>query len=718
MQFPHVIKKGLLAVSLIGAVTACASSGSVTKASPASNERVSAASTAVDISHAPTYKKEFGTMWTFDSPPLEYWKYTYGFTPPAGWLDNIRLSSVRLPGCSASFVSEEGLVMTNHHCVRGCVSAVSPKDTNYMETGFTAAGKAQEKVCPGTTLDQLQSIEDITSRIQVAMNASTDAERNAQRSSAIATIQQECTDQTGLRCQVVSLYNGGRYSLYRYKRYTDVRLVMAPDEQAGFFGGDPDNFTFPRYALDVIFLRAYENGQPASSPNYLKWSHSGARENELTFVVGNPGSTERLSTVAQLEYSRDIGYPMQLANYVRNLIVLREEAATSAEKARSLQNSIFGYENSFKAVSGFWSGLKDKTLMDKKRAFEAEVRARVNADPALRAEYGKSWDLIEAAVRDNAEVRPRLTYYFGGNSSIFGIAKLIVQTAAAPADDSIANVYRSRLSGPQPIDNSSIEYLIKGFALQLRDAANTLPATDPYLVLALSGRTPEQAASDILANTQLLNPEFRRSLLQGGPAAIQASTDPLITFVRNAEVLEAPLRERAQRAAATISANTAVIGRALFAVYGTILPPDATFTLRISDGIVKGYPMNGTVAPYKTTTGGLYSRAADFNNVYPWRLSVPFEKGRSLMNMDTPFNFVSTHDIIGGNSGSPVINQNGEVVGLIFDGNIESLPNRFVFTDEAARSVSVHSQIITEALRKLYNGNHIVDEIEGKAKAK
>lgn len=717
MLFPSIFRKGLTAIALVTAASACASSGATGTASGPMSERPTA-NVAVDISQPPTYRKEFGTMWTFDAPPLEYWKNTYGFTPPAGWLDNVRLSSARLPGCSASFVSGEGLVMTNHHCARGCVADVSPKDTNYMETGFTAAGIAQEKKCPNVTLDQLQSIEDITSRIQVAMTAATDSERNAQRNSAIRTIQQECAQQSGLTCQVVSLYHGGRYSLYRFKRFSDVRLVMAPDEQAGFFGGDPDNFTFPRYALDVIFLRAYEDGKPAKSPNHLKWSHSGARENELVFVVGNPGSTERLATVAQLEYSRDIGYPMQLSSYVRNLQILREEAAKSPEAARQHQNSIFGYENSFKAVSGFWRGLKDPELMGRKRAFEAEVRARVAADPSLRAQYGKAWDAIEQAVKERAEVLPKLTYYFGGQTTLMGFGKVLISSIRADASDTMAAKYRQALGNPQQIDASDKEFFIKGFALQLRDAATTLPPNDPYLQLALAGQSPEDAAARIIRGSRIQDVAFRKSLIDGGPAAVESSDDPLIAFLRQAEAIEKPLQERAEKSAATISANTALIGRALFAVYGTMLPPDATFTLRISDGLVKGYPMNGTFAPYKTTAGGLYSRAADFDNIFPWRLSYPFEQARDKIDMSTPFNFVSTNDIIGGNSGSPVINQNGEVVGLIFDGNIESLPNRFVFTDEVARSVSVHSKIITEALRKIYNGNHIVDELEGKAPAK
>jgi hypothetical protein len=703
--------------TVVGALSACASSGAVgTSSAPVS--RTASPTVTVDVSQPPTYRKEFGTMWTFDAPPLDYWKQTYGFTPAAGWLDNVRLASVRLPGCSSSFVSANGLVMTNHHCARGCIASASPKDTNYMETGFTAGSLAEEKKCTNVTLDQLQSIEDITSRVQAAMTGSTDSAKTAQRNAAIQTIQMECAQQSGLACQVVTLYNGGRYSLYRFKRYTDVRLVMAPDEQAGFFGGDPDNFTFPRYALDMTFLRAYENGVPAKTPNFLRWSPSGARENELVFVIGNPGSTERLATVAQLEYNRDIGYPLQLAGYVRNLKLYREEAAKSPELARQHQNTIFGLENSFKAVNGFWGGLKDSTLMSRKRAFEAEVRARVAADPKLRAEYGGAWDAIAAATKERAEVMPKLTYYFGGNTGLFGFARTLIAVVNAPASDSMAGKMRAALANPQQVDAMDREFFVRAFAAQLRDALITLPANDPYLQIALAGQSPEDAAARIIRNTQIQNVEFRRTLIQGGPAAIASSTDPLIAFVRQADALEKPLRARAAKAEAIIATNTAAIGRALYAIYGTILPPDATFTLRISDGIVKGYPMNGTVASYKTTLGGLYSRAADFDNRYPFNLSHPIAAARDRVNMNTPVNFVSTNDIIGGNSGSPVINQNGEVVGLIFDGNIESLPNRFVFTDEVARSVSVHSQFIMEALRNIYNAKHIADELEGKAQPK
>ncbi len=714
MQIFTIIRQGLVMATVVGIASACASSGSVTTSSASVSPKAAYTAAAVDVSKPPMYRKEFGTMWTFDAPPLEYWKHTYGFTPAAGWLDNVRLASVRLPGCSASFVSGDGLVMTNHHCARSCIASTSPADTNYIETGFSARALSEEKKCAGMTIDQLQSIEDITSRVQATMTGSTDSAKTAQRDVAMASIETECSTQSGMKCQVVTLYHGGRYSLYRFKRYTDVRLVMAPDEQAGFFGGDPDNFTFPRYALDMTFIRAYDNNAPVKAANYLRWSPSGARADELVFVTGNPGSTERLATIAQLEYNRDVGYPMQLASYVRNLKLLRAEAAKSPELAREHQNSIFGLENSFKAVSGFWRGLKDSSLMDRKVSFESEVRARVAADPKLRSEYGGAWNAISAAVRERADVMPKLTYYFGGQASLFGFGRALISTINAPASDTLFAKYRVALAKPQPLDKLDREFLVNGFALQLRDAAATLPATDPYIRLVLAGQSPEDAAARIIRGTQIQDIAFRKALIDGGPAALAASTDPLIVFLRQADAFEKPLRERVTKADAIIAANTALIGRALYAVYGTMLPPDATFTLRISDGIVKGYPMNGTLAPYKTTAGGLFSRAADFDQVYPFTVSKPFAAARSRINMDTPFNFVSTNDIIGGNSGSPVINQNAEVVGLIFDGNIESLPNRFVFTDEVARSVSVHSQMILEALKNIYNAKRVADELEGK----
>lgn len=522
--------------------------------------------------------KEFGTMWTFDAPPLDYWESTYGFRPSQDWLDHVRLASVRLPGCSSSFVSKDGLVMTNHHCARSCITAVSPADSSYQETGFVARSRADEKSCPGMWVDQLRSIEDVTSRVRGAVTAGDAVSQVAQRDSVLEAITRECGEETGLNCQVVTLFQGGMYSLYQYERFEDVRLVMAPEGQAAFFGGDPDNFTYPRYDLDLSLLRVYVDGAPRQTDHHFTWSEAGASEDELVFVTGNPGSTGRLATLAQMEYLRDIQYPAQLARYEQQLAEAREIASRSEADRREQENRIFSLQNSHKAVSGYLSGLLNEDRMARKRAFEEDFRRRVDADPELRARYGGAWDAIAGAQ------------------------------AALPEATS-----------------------------EMRDSLNAI-----------------------------------------------------------------------------ISANAELIGQAIFAAYGHSLPPDATFTLRITDGVVKRYPMNGTYAPYKTTMYGLYARAAEFDNEFPWNLAPRWEARRDALDLSTPLDFVSTNDIIGGNSGSPVINKDAEVVGLAFDGNIQFLPNRFIFSDAVARTVSVHSSAILEALRNVYDAGWIADELQGR----
>ncbi|HEY1953599.1 MAG TPA: S46 family peptidase, partial [Gemmatimonadaceae bacterium] len=378
-----------------------------------------------------TYQPEFGTMWTFDAPPLDYWRRTYGFAPDQRWLDHVRLSAVRLPNCSASFVSSRGLVMTNHHCGRDCTAASSTPDSNYIQTGFSARTIADEKKCPGLYVDQLQSIQNVTDRVRGAITATTPAQQAAQRTAVITQIQTECNQQTQLNCQVVSLYNGGIYSVYRYRRFNDIRLVMAPEADIAFFGGDPDNFTYPRYDLDLTLLRVYVDGQPYAPTDYLKWSAAGATENELVFVVGNPGSTGRLNTIAQMEYLRDIGYPASLAAYKRALAIYADLARTDTSAARRYQNDVFGVANSQKAVTGYRAGLLDTLSMAKKRAFEKEFRARIAADPRLQAQYGGSWDAIAKAQSELATFSPELRYRgFGGGSTLLQLAAGLIRVAS------------------------------------------------------------------------------------------------------------------------------------------------------------------------------------------------------------------------------------------------------------------------------------------------
>jgi hypothetical protein len=683
-------------------------------------ERGVTSPTEIETKLPPGYIKEFGTMWTFESPPLDYWKARYGFAPTKEWLDHVRLASIRLPNCSSSFVSSKGLVMTNHHCARECITAVSTPDSNFQELGFVAKTQAEERKCPGLYVDQLQSIEDVTEPIQKAVTAKAPATQVAQRMAAIGAIEKSCGQEAGLQCQVVTYYQGGVYSLYRFKRFDDLRLVMAPEEAISFFGGDPDNFTYPRYDLDLSLMRVYENGRPYQPKDYLKWSKDGAKEGDLVLVTGNPGSTGRLLTVAQMEYLRDVQYPAQLASYERNLEVLRELAQRDEQTRRAVENDIFSLENSKKAVTGYLSGLQDSTIMAKKRAFERDFRRRIAADPKLKARYGTAWDQIATAQGELAALAKRQRWYSFGASPLLNVAGGIVRIPEqTKLPDSLRlPQYRGRgleniknaILGDVTSDPEQEKQLIQAWLTQ---AAKDLPKDDPYLKAFLGGRSPEVAAEAVVNGTKLADSTTRASLLEGGSAAVAGSSDPLIVLARKLNPIAMRVQQRAARLQDVASANAEKVGQAIFAAYGTSLPPDATFSLRISDGVVKSYPMNGTLAPYRTSFYGLYARSAEFDDKPPFKLPERWKSHRNRLDLAQPLDFVTTNDIIGGNSGSPVINKNAEVVGLIFDGNIEQLPNRFLYTDEVSRAVAVHSRGLTEALRKVYETDRIADELEG-----
>ena len=668
-----------------------------------------------------SYRPEFGTMWTFDAPPLEYWKARYNFTPDQSWLDHVRLSSIRLPGCSASFVSENGLVMTNHHCARACISAVSPADTNYQRTGFVAPTMNEEKKCPGLYVDQLVGIEDVTSRIQAKTTASTSAKRVEQRDAEIAAIQKDCTS-GNMTCQVVGFYQGGMYSLYKYRRYSDLRIVFAPEEEISFYGGDPDNFTFPRYDVDVTLLRVYDNNAPFKPKDYLKWSANGAQDNELVFVVGNPGSTGRLLTIAQMNYLRDVSYPAQLAGLKRQIDIYHNLSTRSEAVKRQYENQLFGAENSYKAITGYLSGLTNEKIMTSKRSFEKDFRARIMKDPKLAAQYGPAFTAIERAQDSLKQIAVKQRYYPFSGSLLLNIAAIAARLPSqeALADSMRLNAYRgnslmnlkNQLSSPQLAIDTAFERA--NIAAWLTAAKGELDPKDPVLVAILAGRTPEQAAADFIKSSQLGNADFRKTLITGGAATVSQSTDPLVVLARQLDKYSLPLANKVQRLNNTISANAEKVGQAIFAAYGKSLPPDATFTLRITDGVVAGYPYNGTIAPYKTSFYGMFARNAEFDDKPPFHLPKRWQDHKSALDLSTPLDFVSTNDIIGGNSGSPVINRNAEVVGLIFDGNIESLPNRFIFTDDVARSVSVHSRALPEVIRKVFEAPRLADELEGK----
>ena len=610
--------------------------------------------------------------------------------------------------------------MTNHHCARACITAVSPADTSYQEAGFVSAAVSDEKKCSMIYADQLVSMDDVTAKIRSAVTASVTAKQVEQRDKAISDIQTSCQAETHLVCEVVTFYQGGKYSLYRYKRYNDVRLVMAPEETISFFGGDPDNFTYPRYDIDVTLLRVYDNNQPMHVDHYLRWNSNGFKEGDVTFVVGNPGSTGRLLTMAQMEYLRDVQYPATLAAYKVQIAIYKELAAKSEANKRQYENNIFGLENSQKAVKGYDAGLVDPSIMARKAAFEKDFRSRIMVKPELAAKYGHAWDNIAVAQKELASFAVQQQFQgFGGGSTLLNFAVGLVRIPAqARLPDSLrlpqyrgAGLDRIKAQIGQNITvDTDLEKML--LAAQFRMAQQALPVGDPFLAAALGGRSPEVAAEALVNGTAIGSAQARKALLDGGEAAIAASNDPMIVFARTVNPMATRHAMRALRLNTAISANVALVGQAIYAAYGESLPPDATFTLRISDGVVQGFPYNGTIAPYKTSFYGMYAHSAEFDGKPPFNLPPRWQAARNAVDLSAPVDFVSTADIIGGNSGSPVINRNGEVVGLIFDGNIEMLPNRFIYTDEVARSVAVHTGAIVEALRKVYGAARLADEVE------
>lgn len=670
---------------------------------------------------------ETGTMWTFENPPTAYWDSAYGFQPSAEWLDRVRLSSVRFGEvCSASFVSSRGLVMTNHHCARGCAEALSTAERDHVEDGFHAASEDEEKVCPDLALDQLVEIEDVTRRVKEAAPAGAPpTEAVAAQEEERERILEECRAASGLECQVVALYHGGQFQLYKYRRYSPVKLLFLPELQAGFFGGDPDNFTYPRYALDVAFVRAYQPDSvtPASTPHHFRWRAEGAREGELVFLTGNPGSTSRLATVAQLMYEERYRHPFILTLLEGQRALLRSIAARGPEAERAVRDDLFSIENSLKAFTGQLAGLRDTMLVGRKIRWEREFRDRVHADPELRSAYGDAWDRLSDLQREKLHLSPRLNVanpeFLGGPyENLAATLVRYIRETAKPEDERQLEFQGEALREKESLLRSPLrpdpEVAAGLLALRLEVARRFLPPEEPLRRLALqTDESPEGAAVRLIRETRVMDAAFRQRLMEGGPEALAGTTDPL---VRLAVAMDSAHRELEARWGETTAAERreeARLAEALFAAFGTDLPPDATFTLRISDGVVKRYPYNGTFAPPVTTFHGLYARAAEFGGEMPWTLPPSLAARREALDLDTPLNFVMTNDITGGNSGSPVIDRDARVVGIAFDGNIEQLPNEFVYTTEAARAIGVHAAGILEALRAVYGAEALLRELLG-----
>jgi hypothetical protein len=661
-------------------------------------------------------------MWTFDNPPVKQLKEKYNFTPTPQWLDHLRLSSVRLnDGGSGSFVSPHGLLLTNHHVALGQLQKNSSAEHDYVKDGFYAATPDQEMKSPDLEVNVLISTENVTDRVSAAVKEAKNPEEEfAKRRAVIAEIEKQSTDKTGLRSDVVTLYEGGEYWLYCYKKYTDVRLVFAVEQQTAFYGGDPDNFTYPRYDLDMALFRVYENGKPIDSKDYLKWNPQGAGDGELVFVSGNPGGTERLVTYSYLVSLRDDTLPYVIESLKNRIAVLKDYSARGPEQSRQATTLIFGLENSRKVFEGRRDGLQNKNLMEKKEKEDKEFRSKVEADPEWKKEYGSAWTMEDEALQKE---HPRVKQQFFRNTDS-QLSALAVQIVTYVAEikkpdgerlpgfhDSQLDSMKHRLFSPAPI-YPEMEIARMTGALQLD--VKELGPDDPFLKAVLDGRTPKDAANYLVSGTKLADPAVRKALVEGGQAAVNASTDPMIAMARRIDPIrreqikwfEDNVQSVAQRAGE-------LLGKARFAVYGKDTYPDATFTLRLSYGQVLGYPMNGTVAPYKTTFYGLYDRAASFDYKVPFDLPKRYVDGKDKLDLTTPFNFVSTNDIIGGNSGSPVVNRNGDIVGLIFDGNIESLVGDFVYDSYQNRAVAVHTGAMTEALKKLYGAQKLVDELMG-----
>lgn len=663
-------------------------------------------------------------MWTFDNFPAAKVKTEYGVTITAPWLDSVRAAAVRLSsGCSASVVTADGLVLTNHHCVRGCAQDLSSGKTDYVTDGFSAAAREDEKTCPGMQAEILDSISDVTSRVLAATAGKTGRDFVTARDAAIAEIEKAgCTGREDkYRCQVISLYEGGQYKLYTYRKYSDVRLVFAPEAQTAFFGGDPDNFNFPRYDLDFSFVRLYENGKPVATPQHLIWSVKPPAANEPVFVAGNPGSTDRLLTVAELETLRDAALPdilYQFSELRGRLIRFSEE---SADHARIANDLLFGIENSFKALHGQEEALVDPALIAGKRAAERALEAKVAANAKLKKEIGDPW----AEIAKLQPVRRELmtAYAFeearaGFGSHLFGYARAIVRAAEERAKpngerlpeytDSRLPLLEKRVLDPTPVYPELEQLTLEFWLSKLRENLTAdAPGTKTFL-----GKDSPETLSARLSKSKLADPAYRKSLWDGGLKAVQASDDPMIRYVLATDAASRAIRKDYEnRVSGPTDRAAEKIAKARFAIYGTSIYPDATFSLRLTYGKVTGWTYNGqTIAPF-TRFGGLWQRAT---GQFPFNLAPRWQHAQSEVNPNTVFDFTTNNDIIGGNSGSPVIDAKRQVIGAIFDGNIHSLGGAFGFNGKVNRAVAVSTAAITEALKNVYQNEALVKDLTGK----
>ncbi len=662
-------------------------------------------------------------MWLPDKFPSDRVEKLYGFRPDQKWLDRVRLSAVRLAqGCSASFVSPLGLVQTNHHCAEGCLEDLSASGKDLFTTGFYAKEEKDEARCPDYELNQLVAMSDVTARVREAIDGKAGEAFTEARRAIKAAIAKECSGgDDALRCDVVELYNGGVYNLYKYRRFQDVRLVFAPEQAIAFFGGDPDNFEFPRYDLDVSYLRVYVDGKPLdTAANYFPYARDDVKPGDPTFTVGNPGSTHRLDTVAELEEDRDVSLPRSLFRLSELRGLLTEFRTKGAEEKRIATGRLFGVENSLKARKGQFEALVDPALIAQKTKEENELRARVDADPALKAEAGAAWDTIRDTLKCWKPKSERYAYTEGRaafGTSLFGDAIALIRypVEKAQPDEKRLPEYtdanfpgrRQSILADRPF-YPELEKLTLTFSLtKLREA---LGPDDPFVRRVLGKKSPEELAKELVDGSRLGDVAVRKALLEGGQAAVDASSDPMIAMARLVDPdFRAVRKDYEDNFAAPLEKAHSAIAKARFKIFGTSIYPDATFTMRISYGSVKGYWQNEKFIEPITRIGGLFERAT---GAPPYRLPESWVAAKPALNMDQPMNFATTNDIIGGNSGSPVINKAGEIVGLIFDGNIQSLGGDFGFDPAVNRAVAVNAGALREALTKVYHADRIAAELK------
>ena len=655
-------------------------------------------------------------MWLFNALPKKQLASKYKFEPTQEWIDHVMLSSVRFnSGGSASFVSSNGLVLTNHHVAADTLFKLSTPEHNYNEDGFLAKTFQDEIPATDLELNQLISIEDVTAKVNEAVKSDmAPADAFKARQAAMAQIEKESLDKTGLRSDVVTLYGGGRYHLYRYKKYTDVRLVWAPEAASAFFGGDADNFEYPRYCLDVTLFRVYEDGKPAKIDHYLKMDPNGAKDGDLVFVSGNPGRTRRILTSDAVEYQRDTALPRTLNMLRRREIALQQYGLEGPEQTRRGRDDLFGVQNSRKAYTGMLSGIQDPTFVESKRKSEQEIFNTLKSDPKLAGLSG-AWDTIRQLQDKRRELILKSASL---RTQLSGFAEKIVLMATEDTKPSAQRLREFRDSARQSLEQElfsevpvydDLERSL--LADELSRLAEDRGGNDPLVKNVLAGRSPRARAAEIIAGTKLGNAEARKALAKQGLDGIKNSTDPLVDLIRKMEPEYRKLREATEAIDEQERQAYAKVTEAKFAVGGDSVYPDATFTLRLSYGAVSGYESNGKQIPSSTKLGGAFEHEKVHLEKDPWVLPKSWHAAKDKINPDTPFNFVSTCDIIGGNSGSPVVSRDGAMVGIIFDGNIESLPGDFYYSDKQARSVSVHIAGVLEAMRKIYQAGHLADQM-------